>query len=114
MKHELREWMKAHGMSLRSAAELFQVEKQTIANWRSSGVPERRRPHVRLVIAENPPCGRTGRPQGVQQLTIHATREQFRRWNLAALSQSPPMLIEDWAIESLDRLASDWIRERKL
>lgn len=101
-ENAFREWMDGKKLKASDVAERFGVSEQTIAHWRSQGVPERRRPHVSTVIAEwndSPPS-----TTHLQPLVITATREQFRRWNAAALAEGK--LIEDWAIEGIDRLAA--------
>lgn len=40
-----------------------------------------------------------------QRITVECSREQFRKWNKAALVCG--LLIEDWAIESLDKMAEE-------
>src|SRR5688572_9039438 len=41
-----REWMDQHRLRAEDVAGALQVSEQTIHNWRSSGVPARRIPHV--------------------------------------------------------------------
>lgn len=106
LKDELRTWMSFHKLTLEQAAEMFGVEKQTVANWRSAGVPVRRAPHVRAVMDKYPMHGGGTAQLLNQPLLIQASRDQFRRWNAAAVREGK--LIEDWAIEGLDQLAAEW------
>ena len=101
--NSFREWMDGKGLKASDVAQRFGVSEQTIAHWRSQGVPERRAAHVNYIISAWSDAAPAGQ---LQPLLIHATREQFRRWNKAAVLQGK--LIEDWATGGLDELAAEW------
>lgn len=110
-----RDWMDERRLKAEDVAGLFHASIQTIHNWRSSGVPDRRRPHVEQFMAEwvDPVSQRAGDPnadaQRLGQLLIRVTGEQFNRWNHAA-NNAPggPFLMEDWAIRALEEAAYEY------
>lgn len=81
------------------------VNIKTVYNWRTLGVPPRKESHLRQVMAEWD--ARAGSALGA--LLLRPTPEEFRAWNQAALEEGK--LIEDWAIEGLNRLAEEEIEE---
>jgi transcriptional regulator with XRE-family HTH domain len=97
-----REWMDSKKLRADDVCKRFGVSRQTIAHWRSQGVPERKQPHVNYVITcwENPTASEMG-----STLLIKPSASQFRAWNSAALHEQ--QLIEEWAIEGLDKYASE-------
>ena len=104
--NEFREWMDARGLKADDVAAKFDVSPQTISHWRSQGVPDRRLAHVRYIMNSWEGAPRSApAAAGMQTLVIHPTRDQFRNWNTAALRQG--LLIEQWAIEGLDRMAGE-------
>lgn len=102
---DFKTWMDERGLSAEEAGKALGVSAQTVKNWRSVGVPERRQAHVKFFMSTWSTAPASG-TQTQQPLVIHATREQFRRWNKAAVLQDK--LIEDWATEGLDELAREW------
>lgn len=105
--NDFREWMDARGLKAEEIAPKFDVSPQTISHWRSQGVPERRKAHVNYIMSS------MGTPEPAapsirQTLILQPTPEQFRTWNLAAISQDKPMLMEEWAVQGLDHLAAEW------
>lgn len=93
----------------------FHASIQTIHNWRSSGVPDRRRPHVEQFMADwiDPVSQKAADPnadaQRLGQLVIRVTGEQFNRWNHAAnTTPGGPFLMEDWAIRALEEAAREY------
>lgn len=105
--------MDARGLKAEEIAPKFDVSPQTISHWRSQGVPERRKAMATYVMstwsaAEAPAPGLR------QTLILQPTPEQFRAWNLAAISQDPPQLMEDWAVHGLDEMAAEWERKPRL
>ena len=104
----LKNWMDARGISAEVVAAALDVGVQTVKNWRSIGVPERRKAHVAYFMdswhdAAAPPAAPLR-----QTIIVHPTVEQFRLWNRAAISKKEPQLIEDWALQGLDYLAKKW------
>jgi transcriptional regulator with XRE-family HTH domain len=100
---DLRTWLDAQGLSAEKAAAIFGVEAQTIRNWRSSGVPERRRLQVEQVMANYKPP-ETGMTLDAT-ITIHPTWEQLQCWMDAARSVGKSPL--EWAQEGLDAMARE-------
>lgn len=99
----------------------FHASIQTIHNWRSSGVPERRVPHVEKFMAEwiDPVSQKAADPnadaQRLGQLVIRVTGEQFNRWNHAAnTTPGGPFLMEDWAVRALEEAAREYELAGKL
>lgn len=108
----LKQWMDAKKISAEEVGNHLDVSAQTVRNWRSSRVPERKEKAVSRMIEEwQSPSGTAGR-----FLAVSATDEQFRNWNLAANHcAGGPKLMEDWARESLDAMANlELSDERKL
>lgn len=99
---EFKKWMDEKNLRAHQVNQRFGVSEQTIAHWRSKGVPETRIPHVNYVIS----CwSNWTAPELGSRLLISPTAEQFRAWNQAALDEG--LLLEQWAIESSDRLAGE-------
>lgn len=96
------EWMDRKGLRPDELADRFGVERQTIANWRSAGVPKRRTAHVLSVMASWPDAPGPSGPN-IQPLLLQATIDQFDRWNRAALSEGK--IVREWIIESLDKMS---------
>lgn len=101
---DLKTWLDARGISSDDAAKLFGVEPQTIRNWRSSGVPERRRLHVEAVMANHGKAGEPG-PRMLTEITIRPSLPQLQSWHNAAQSQGKDL--ETWTIDGLDQLAAE-------
>lgn len=99
---EFRQWMDERKLKAPDVNKRFGVSVQTIAHWRSQGVPERKQSHVNYVIScwSNPTAAEIG-----SALLLKPTAAQFREWNLAALEQR--QLLEEWAIEGLDKYAGE-------
>ncbi len=110
-EQDLKEWMDSRGVTAERMADALKVSPQTIKNWRSVGVPERRRAHVSYVISawsDNPPA----QSPLTQPLVINPTREQFRAWE-SAVRNSEFDHLEDWAIHGLDMLAAEWMANKQ-
>jgi hypothetical protein len=101
---DIKTWLDSRGMTAQEAASLFGVETQTIFNWRSQGVPERRRLHVESVMANHETAG-TSPLRWESKLTISPTWDQIENWMAAArkAGKSP----ERWAIDGLADLAQE-------
>ena len=99
---QFREWMDSKELRAKDVAKRFGVSVQTIAHWRSKGVPERKQPHVNYVIAcwSNPTAAELG-----STLLLKPSASQFRAWNQAALDEG--QLLEEWAIAGLDQYAGE-------
>jgi DNA-binding transcriptional regulator YiaG len=94
----------ARGISAETVATALKVGIQTVKNWRSIGVPERRKPHVAYFMSTWQ--GRdSDSPELRQNLVLRPTPDQFDRWNDAALAEGKR--ISDWAISGLDKLADE-------
>jgi hypothetical protein len=109
----LKNWMDARGISSEVVAAALNVGVQTVKNWRSIGVPERRKAHVNYFMSTWSNAEPAAAPLR-QTLIVHPTVEQFRAWNLAAISQHPPQLLEEWALAGLDELAAEWERKPRI
>jgi transcriptional regulator with XRE-family HTH domain len=99
---QFKEWMDSKKLRAKDVCKRFGVSEQTIAHWRSKGVPARKQPHVNYVIAcwENPTAAELG-----STLLLKPSAAQFRAWNQAALNEG--QLLEQWAIEGLDQYAGE-------
>ncbi len=101
--------MNDRGLSTKDVAPGLHVEEQTVRNWRSNGVPERRQPHVEKFMADwdraaKESESKPGENLSQQPLVLHPSREQFRLWEKAAYNAGE-IHLEDWAINALDQLA---------
>jgi transposase-like protein len=83
-------------LTIEQVAERFGVAPQTIYNWRSNGLPEKRERQFLDMIQtkKNPLLGR---------VILEPTPMQSRTWQRAALANK--QILEDWALESLDTMA---------
>lgn len=102
---EFKDWMDQHGVTAEQAAKALGVSEQTVRNWRSIGVPERRRAHVNYYMRTW--AGAAAPPASLQPLVLNPSRQQFRTWELAARRQGFDHL-EDWAVQGLELLAKEW------
>jgi len=104
-ENKFKDWMDQRGLTSKAVASALHVEEQTIRHWRSLGVPNRRLPHVKKFMEEWDAAIPQSEIEKLreQAIILHTSREQFRAWNLAALEEGK--LIEDWAIQGLERLA---------
>jgi hypothetical protein len=103
---QFREWMDARKLKAKDVSQRFGVSIQTIGHWRSQGVPKTKIPHVNYVIScwTNPTAAEIG-----STLLLKPSSAQFREWNLAALQNR--QLLEEWAIEGLDKYAAELVAE---
>lgn len=101
--NEFRDWMDRNGIKIAEAATALGVGEQTVANWRSIGVPPRRAEHVRFYMANWEQTA--GHGENTNSIVVRATPDQFKQWNKAAMLDG--MLIEDWARQGLDELAAE-------
>lgn len=111
---DFREWMDARGLKAEDVAEKFEVSPQTISHWRSQGVPDRRQSQVRYIMNCWQDTAAPADAPMLQTLIVHPTVAQFRNWNIAAISQQPPQLIEEWALAGLDQIAAEWERKPRV
>lgn len=112
--NEFRDWMDARGLKAEDVASKFEVSPQTISHWRSQGVPDRRQSQVRYIMSCWQAATAEPSPALRQTLIVQPTVEQFRAWNVAAISQQPPQLLEEWALAGLDKLAAEWEKKPRL
>lgn len=75
--------MDARGLSASDVAREMRVDEATVRNWRSQGVPARRRPHVERYMAEwtDPAAG----PQGA---AVNVLRIEFDDEEIDVLSRA--------------------------
>jgi hypothetical protein len=98
--------MSAKRLKAKDVCGPLKVGEQTIYNWSNIGIPKRRWSDVEELMANWRDDASAAPPPGLDQpLIITPRRDQFRAWNRAALAEG--MLVEDWAIEGLDRLAAE-------
>lgn len=102
-ENTFRDWLDARGITAQQAAQMFGVAEQTIANWRSAGVPERRRMHVEAVMASWQPTG--SQPRLEATIVINPNISQLQAWHNAAQDQSKDL--ESWTVDGLDQLAEE-------
>lgn len=111
---EFKDWMDARGLKTKDVAEALHVDDATIRNWRSTGVPPRRLPHVARYMAEwSDPATPSHPPitdevleafvQAKQNLVLHPSEDEFEAWSLAALAQRKTL--KTWALDGLGELA---------
>lgn len=106
-EQDFKEWMDQRGLTAEEVGKALDVSPQTVKNWRSVGVPERRQAHVRYFMSTWSGVPASNNAPAFQPLMVHATREQFRNWESAARHEGYNHL-EDWAQEGLDKLAKEW------
>lgn len=94
-----REWMDGRKLGASEVCGPLGVSVQTIHNWRSAGVPRRRLPHVRHLMANWDAV--QGNP--LSTIVVRAEPVQFDRWNHAALAAGK--LLTRWAVDALDEAA---------
>ena len=93
--------------------EALHVSEQAIHNWRSQGVPPRRRPHVERYMAEwkNPKVTTPAITEDniralreSQNLVLRPTTAQYDAWDRASRKEDAETL-HIWAMQGLDTLA---------
>jgi hypothetical protein len=95
-----RKWMDENKLSAPELAGPLGVSVQTIHNWRSAGVPPRRQPYVRDMMARWHVIA--SRP--MNSFMITAEEKQFEQWSEAALASGKTLV--RWATDGLDELAT--------
>ena len=105
--------MSAKRLKAKDVCGPLKVGEQTIYNWSNIGIPKRRWSDVDELMATWRDDGSVAPPTtGLDQpLIITPHRDQFRAWNRAALAEG--MLVEDWAIKGLDRLAEEYFNRQE-
>jgi SOS-response transcriptional repressor LexA len=83
--------------------DALHVSEQTIHQWRSMGVPPRRKPHVMRFMAEWLEANEkpTDGEDGLQTLVLTPTIDEFEQWNEAALEEG--LTIKKWVVASIER-----------
>jgi hypothetical protein len=106
--NEFKDWMDGLGLQAKDVAARLHVEEQTIRQWRTYGVPQRRRPHVRNIMAEwgSEPEAPEITEFRQQTLVVRTTPEQFRRWESATRAAGEDH-VEDWARNTLEAMSSE-------
>lgn len=95
-----RAWMDERKLGAAEVCGLLGVSVQTIHNWRSSGVPRRRLPHVRDLMARWDALGTTP----LATIVLRLGPEQFEQWSAAALASGK--VLTRWAVDALDEIAA--------
>lgn len=117
-QYEFKDWMDSRGLKTKDIAESLHVDEATVRNWRSSGVPPRRLPHVAKYMAEWTDPTATILPTisddavkqfaaEAQNLVLHPTPSQFDSWNSAFKVSEAPTLTQ-WAIDGLTEMATTY------
>ena len=125
--HFFREWMDQNRLRAEDVAGALQVSEQTIHNWRSSGVPARRQPHVQAFMdawvdpRERDRDAATGQihtpTQVPAELRLDAfimrpAEEEFDDWNRAANASG--LTVREWITDTLERAAREFKRTGRL
>jgi hypothetical protein len=125
--HFFREWMDQHRLRAEDVAGALQVSEQTIHNWRSSGVPARRVPHVQAFMdawvdpRERDRDAATGQihtpTQVPAELRLDAfimrpAEDEFDDWNRAANASG--LTVREWITDTLERAAREFKRTGRL
>lgn len=122
-----REWMDQNRLRAEDVAAALQVSEQTIHNWRSSGVPARRVPHVQAFMESwvdprerdrDAATGQLHTPTRVpEELRLDAFimrpgEEEFDDWNRAA--NAAGLTVREWITDTLERAAREFKRTGRL
>ena len=106
MTETFKAWMDRKGLTPEAVAARFRVQKQTIHNWRSAGIPERRQAHVLAVMAswtdEKSPSEAV-----LQPLNVPTTAEQLTHWTNAWKNSGTDLEFFPWVIAAIDRMADE-------
>ena len=127
--HFFREWMDQNRLRAEDVAAPLQVSEQTIHNWRSSGIPARRLPHVQAFMQSwvdprerglererdrDATTGQLHTPTQVPaELRIDAFimrpgLDEFDDWNRAANASG--LTVREWITDTLERAAREFKR----
>ena len=125
--HSFREWMDQNRLRAEDVAGALQVSEQTIHNWRSSGVPARRQPHVQAFMdawvdpRERDRDAATGQIHTPTQVpaelrldafVMRPAVEEFDDWNRAANASG--LTVREWITDTLERAAREFKRTGRL
>jgi DNA-binding transcriptional regulator YiaG len=102
-----RKWMDDNKLSAAELAGPLGVSVQTIHNWRSAGVPPRRKPFIKDTMARWHVI--SGRP--MNSIVVVADQKQFEQWSEAALASGKTLV--SWATEGLDEMALKYLEHSK-
>lgn len=93
-------------MTSKSLAPLINKGEQTLNNWRSQGIPERDsvRAHVSAFM-EKYDSEKIAEIATIDVINLEVSPEKFDQWNRASLEAG--LIIRDWAIQGLDRMARE-------
>ncbi len=116
---DFRAWMDDRRLKAADVCEALQVTEQTIHNWRSDGVPDRRKPHVETFMrnwtdpaikpAESaPPTLADYFPPG-SSIVLTPGEKRLDRWT-EAFKKSDYRTFREWAECGLDDLADKDIK----
>ncbi|MEK7951644.1 S24 family peptidase [Luteolibacter soli] len=133
--HSFREWMDQNRLRAEDVAGPLQVSEQTIHNWRSSGIPARRLPHVQAFMTAwiDPRDRETDREPGrdrdattghfhtptqvpaelrIDAFIMRPAEDEFDDWNRAANASG--LTVREWITDTLDRAAREFKRTGRL
>jgi hypothetical protein len=117
--NEFKDWMDARRLKAADVCDGLHVSEQTIANWRSDGVPARRVPHVEAFMRDwvetaipiHEPSIAEYFPPG-SSLVLTPGEDRFDRWT-AAFKASPCKTFKEWAETGLDERADKELGTQK-
>lgn len=106
-----RDWMDERRLKAADVCDPLQVSMQTIHQWRSYGVPERRVPHVRKFMdgwkdpSAAEPEARIAELRA-ESFVMKPTEEQFDAWNRAANAEG--QTVREWITATLIDAAKEF------
>jgi len=90
-------WVDSVGYTREQVCEKLGVNKRTISNWKSLGIPVRKVDAVKELLSGS---------MAMNVMILKPTYEQFKKWNQAALDAG--QLVEDWAFSGLEEVANEY------
>lgn len=91
-------WMDDHRLAAADVAEGLGVSENTIYNWRSSGVPTSRVPHVEKFIED------------WMGFHVGANIPDELLWQMNLAAQKDGATLDEWSNSALEGLAAEWIQ----
>lgn len=103
---EFFQWVDNLKGGVKDASQMLNKSSGTVANWRSIGIPKNSIPACKMVMHEDQV---SQIKQARSNLVMQPTREQFNRWNQAALNRG--QILEEWAFSVLEEAAETDLKE---
>ena len=98
-------WADSNNISREQIAEATGNNPKTVSTWRSLGIPKGKRAACFMFMQQL----RKPADEIRHRLVHEPTREQFTRWNKAALATGKT--IEDWAFDGLEAMADEFFSQ---